>query len=141
MQQPRELLHRAVELGNDGPSLSPAESERLPAYALWHQHRDSIERLTALLQERQPPVLLAQHPLRHLSARLAGEDRPLEVAGHRLLVDPQRLRKEYLRNFQTFCSELRAQASAMQIDYHLMRTDEPVEKALGIYLTKRQSRR
>jgi len=29
----------------------------------------------------------------------------------------------------------------MQIDYHLMRTDEPVEKALGVYLTKRQSRR
>jgi uncharacterized protein (DUF58 family) len=67
--------------------------------------------------------------------------RNLEVAGHKLLVDPQRLRREYLKNFQSFCSELRAQASAMQIDYHLMRTDEPVEKALGIYLTKRQSRR
>ena len=27
--------------------------------------------------------------------------RNLEVAGHKLLVDPQRLRKEYLQNFQT----------------------------------------
>jgi hypothetical protein len=80
----RRLLHRAVELGNDAPTLSPAESERLPAYALWQEHRDSIERLAGLLQERQPPVLLAQHPLRHLSPRLAGEDRPLEVAGQRL---------------------------------------------------------
>jgi uncharacterized protein (DUF58 family) len=67
--------------------------------------------------------------------------RNLEVKGHRLLVDPQRLRKEYQKNFQTFCKQLRDQASQMQIDYHLMRTDEPVERALGIYLTKRQSRR
>jgi hypothetical protein len=29
----------------------------------------------------------------------------------------------------------------MMIDYHLLRTDEPVEKALGVYLTKRQRQR
>jgi uncharacterized protein (DUF58 family) len=67
--------------------------------------------------------------------------RNLEVAGHKLLVDPQQLRKEYLKNFQTFCKQLRDQAGQMQIDYHLLRTDEPVERALGIYLTKRQSRK
>jgi uncharacterized protein (DUF58 family) len=64
--------------------------------------------------------------------------RNLEVAGQKLLVDPQRLRKEYLKNFQAFCSELRDQARAMQVDYHLLRTDEPVDRALGAYLTKRQ---
>jgi len=37
-------------------------------------------------------------------------------------------------------TQLREQARQMQIDYHLLRTDEPVEKALGIYLTARQSR-
>jgi uncharacterized protein (DUF58 family) len=67
--------------------------------------------------------------------------RNLETPGHRLLVDPQRLRKEYLENFNNFCTQLRRQAGQMQIDYHQMRTDEPVEKALGIYLTKRQSRK
>jgi uncharacterized protein (DUF58 family) len=67
--------------------------------------------------------------------------RNLEVAGHKLLVDPQRLRKEYLKNFQEFCGQLRKQAGEMQIDYHLMRTDQPVEQALGIYLTKRQTRK
>ena len=36
--------------------------------------------------------------------------RNLEAAGHKLLVDPQRLRKEYLKNFQAFCKELRDQA-------------------------------
>jgi uncharacterized protein (DUF58 family) len=67
--------------------------------------------------------------------------RSLEAHGHRLLVDPGQLRREYLRNFNGFCKHLREQAGQMQIDYHLMRTDEPVEKALGIYLTRRQLRR
>jgi uncharacterized protein (DUF58 family) len=66
--------------------------------------------------------------------------RNLEVAGHKLLVDPQQLRKEYLKNFQAFCEQLRQQAGRMQIDYHRMRTDEPVDRALGYYLTSRQSR-
>jgi uncharacterized protein (DUF58 family) len=67
--------------------------------------------------------------------------RNLEAPNHKLLVDPRQLRKEYLQNFEAFCKELREQAGQMQIDYHLMRTDEPVERALGVYLTKRQSRR
>jgi uncharacterized protein (DUF58 family) len=67
--------------------------------------------------------------------------RNLEVAGDRLLVDPQRLRKEYLKNFHDFCRRLREQVQGIGVDYHLLRTDEPVERALGIYLTKRQSRR
>jgi len=28
----------------------------------------------------------------------------------------------------------------MRIDYHLLRTDEPVDRALGAYLTTRQRR-
>ena len=48
------------------------------------------------------------------------------------------MRREYLKNFESFCKQLREQAGGMQVDYHLMRTDEPVEKALGGYLTKRQ---
>ncbi len=67
--------------------------------------------------------------------------RNLEVAGHKLLVDPQRLRKEYLKNFQEFCTQLRKQAGEMQVDYHMVRTDQPVEQALGIYLTRRQTRK
>jgi spore germination protein YaaH len=33
--------------------------------------------------------------------------RDLEVAGNKRLVDPQRLRKEYLENFHKFCRQLR----------------------------------
>ena len=67
--------------------------------------------------------------------------RNLEVVGHKLLVDPQRLRKEYRKNFENFCKELREQAGKAHVDYHMLRTDEPVERALGLYLTKRQSRK
>jgi hypothetical protein len=66
--------------------------------------------------------------------------RSLEV-DHRLLVDPQRLRKEYLANFERFCTDLRDACGRTQVDYHLMRTDQPVERALGIYLSRRQRQR
>ena len=62
------------------------------------------------------------------------------MSGHRLLVDPGWLRKEYRKNFERFCNDLRDRAGQAQIDYHLMRTDEPVEPALGVYLSKRQHR-
>src|SRR5262245_36170150 len=65
--------------------------------------------------------------------------RSLETADRRLLVDPQRMRSEYLKKFQAFCDELRTETGRMQIDCHAMRTDEPVERALGIYLTKRRA--
>ena len=67
--------------------------------------------------------------------------RNLETAGHRLLVDPQQLRKAYRQNFDRFCKDLRDAAGRAHVDYHLVRTDEPVDRALGIYLTKRQRRR
>jgi uncharacterized protein (DUF58 family) len=67
--------------------------------------------------------------------------RSLENAGHQRLVDAQQLRKHYLESFQHYCAQLKGQCTQMQIDYHLMRTDEPVERALGIYLTKRHTRR
>ena len=67
--------------------------------------------------------------------------RNLEVPNHKLLVDPQRLRKEYLANFERFCKELRDAAGQCQVDYYLLRTDDPVERALGIYLTRRQRQR
>ena len=66
--------------------------------------------------------------------------RDLEVTGNRLLVDPQQLRKHYRENFDRFCKELRDAAGHARIDYYLLRTDESVDRALGIYLTKRQER-
>ena len=128
---------------------------------LWHQVAGRLKQrgLVVILSdcfEDTPALLRALQHLRHrrhevlLFHILAPEEiefpfkkwtqfRNLEVAGHKLLVDPQRLRKEYRHNFDTFCKELRDAAGKARVDYHQMRTDDPVERALGIYLTRRQS--
>jgi uncharacterized protein (DUF58 family) len=67
--------------------------------------------------------------------------RSLEVAADRQLVDPQQLRKEYLANFERFRRELRDACGKTQVDYHLLTTDQPVELALGHYLSRRQRQR
>jgi uncharacterized protein (DUF58 family) len=67
--------------------------------------------------------------------------RNLEMASHKVLVDPQALRKEYKKNFERFVKDLKDACGKSRVDYHLLRTDDPVEKALGIYLTKRQRRK
>lgn len=67
--------------------------------------------------------------------------RHLETPAQLKLVDPNVVREAYLKNFESFCQSLRINASNLQIDYHVMRTDEPVDRALGVYLMKRLARR
>jgi uncharacterized protein (DUF58 family) len=145
-------------------TLQQAQPEGETALApLWHQVADQLKQrgLVIILSdcfEQVPALLRALQHFRHkrhevlLFHILAPEEiefpfkkwtqfRNLEVANHKLLVDPNRLRKEYLANFGRFCKELREAAGKTQVDYHLMRTDEPVERALGIYLTRRQRQR
>lgn len=67
--------------------------------------------------------------------------RNLELANQLRMIDPSAVRSAYRQNFDAFCQTLRIQASNLQIDYHVMRTDEPVDRALGVYLMKRLARR
>ena len=76
------LLRRGIELrGEVGevPDLSPLERERLPDYATWWRHREQIASLAATVKEIRRDGILAKHPLRRLSPRLAHVDRPLEL--------------------------------------------------------------
>jgi len=129
---------------------------------LWHELANRVTRkgMIVILSDcfdKLPDLLLALRNLRHrrhdvlLLHVLAPEEidfpfrrmtqfRNLEQPGQRVLLDAAQLRQEYLKNFQAFCQELRTQARDMQIDYHLLRTDEPVERALGHYLAKRLAR-
>ncbi len=130
---------------------------------LWHQLAGQFTRrgLVVVLSDcfdKVPALLKALQHFRHqrhevlLFHILAPEEiefpftkwtqfRNLELSSQRLLVDPTWLRKEYRKNFEAFCTELRESAGKAQVDYHLMRTDQPIDRALGIYLSRRLARR
>jgi hypothetical protein len=74
----RGIVERLTALRQSLPELSPIEKERIPSYGQWCEHRDRLERLAAALAETQPEPVFARHPLKHLTTRLAGEERPLE---------------------------------------------------------------
>jgi uncharacterized protein (DUF58 family) len=153
----KHLLHLLHTLEQTQPggetSLAPLWhelAERLPRRGLIIILSDCFDRVGALLRalrhfrhQRHEVLLfhvLAPEEIEFPFQKLT-QFRNQEAVQHRLLVDPRQLRQEYLHNFQTFCQHLREQAGRMQVDYHRLRTDEPVDQALGVYLTKRQSRR
>jgi len=56
------------------------------------------------------------------------------------LADPRSLRQAYLREFGRFLSGLRAACRGLNIDYLLLRTDWPLDRALTQYLLTRSRR-
>jgi len=52
-------------------------------------------------------------------------------------VDPAALRRAYLHEFETFLKSVQAGCRSQQIDYQLMRTDTPLDRALSTYLAAR----
>jgi uncharacterized protein (DUF58 family) len=130
---------------------------------LWHQTAEQIRQrgLVVILSDCFGEVGELLRALQHLRHRkhevmvfhlLAPEElefpfsrmtqfRSLEAVADRQLVDPQRLRKEYLSNFERFRTALREACGKTQVDYHLLTTDQPVERALGLYLSRRQRQR
>jgi uncharacterized protein (DUF58 family) len=67
--------------------------------------------------------------------------RSLERDSHRILVDPHRLRKVYLKQFQAFQDELKAMSLGCGFDLLTVSTAEPFGRALGAYLDWRARRR
>lgn len=104
----------------------------------------SIAKALQHLRHRSHEVLLfhvlAPEEIEFPFSRLT-QFRSLELGVDKKLLDPRQLRKEYLKNFEAFCTELRRRTADLSIDYHLLRTDEPVDRALGIYLNRRLQRK
>jgi len=48
-------------------------------------------------------------------------------------------RARYLEHLQAFCRGIKEQCTALEMDYHLLRTDQPLELALIRYLEKRST--
>jgi uncharacterized protein (DUF58 family) len=152
---PKHLLNILTSLEKTQPggetSLAPIWHE----LADYHLKRRGMIIILSDFFDAIDPLLRALQHLRHRNQEvvllqvLAPEEvefpynritqfRNLEVAGNQLLVDPRRLREEYLQHFRQFCKEIKDRAGKLHVDYHLLRTDEPVDRALGIYLSRRQ---
>ena len=67
--------------------------------------------------------------------------RSLERAGHKLLVDPHRLRSIYREQYAAFEVELSKTCGNAGVDYVKLLTSDPYQKALGAYLTSRAQRK
>ncbi len=65
--------------------------------------------------------------------------RNLENLSHRELVDPARLRKEYLRQYNEFTQTLNKECGAAGIDCRRVSTREPLQQTLGLWLAERMS--
>jgi len=63
--------------------------------------------------------------------------RNLEIVSDERQVDVRRMREEYRKNFADHTEALRRATAELHIDYQMLRTDQPVERALGLYLTGR----
>ena len=152
---PKHLLQVLTTLEKTEPGGETAMAPLLHELAGHHLKRrglvfilsdffDKLEDLTKALQHlrhRNHEVVLlhvlAPEELDFPYKRLT-QFRNLEAHDNKLLVDTRRMREDYLRNFEKFRHDLKEQAGKLRVDYHLLKTDEPVDRALGIYLSRRQ---
>lgn len=63
----------------------------------------------------------------------------LEAQQERLLVDPLRLREEYLRQYNEFTRALQTECGAMGIDCRRVLTSDSLQQTLGSWLAERQA--
>lgn len=73
-------------------------------------------------------------PFQHATMFQGLEDMP------ELLADPPALREAYLAEFHRYQDELRQGCRSQQIDYQVLRTDEPLDRALAAWLSARAAR-
>ena len=104
---------------------------------------DKVEALTAALKRMRH----ARHEVILLQVVAPEEEtfpfrsptqfRSLEKSGHRMLVDPHRLRKIYVEQYREFCEALQKQCTGMGIDRLKITTADPYQKVLGAFLDSR----
>lgn len=65
--------------------------------------------------------------------------RSLENVDHRLLVDPIRLKKEYLRQYAEFSTGLEKMCGTMGISQRVLKTSDPIQTVVGTWLAERMA--
>ena len=152
---PKHLLRVLTTLEKTLPGGETAMAPLWHELAGHHLKRRGMVLILSDFFDQLDPLMKALQHLRHrnhevvLLQVLAPEEldfpfkrltqfRNLEGRDHKVLVDTRRLRDDYLKNFERFRSDLKERAGRLHVDYHLLRTDQPVDRALGIYLSRRQ---
>jgi len=107
---------------------------------------DSLESLKSVLQQ----VRKQQHDLLLIQVIAPEEEefpfekptlfQDLEGTGRRVLVDPHRLRRVYLEQFQTFQQGLREGAANAGCDLIQLKTTDSFQETIGMHLRNRQRR-
>ncbi|HEY2249553.1 MAG TPA: AAA domain-containing protein [Planctomycetaceae bacterium] len=72
------LLKQSTSLRPYHVTLSLADAERVPNYALWQAHADHISSFAEALRQIQPDGVFINHQLRLCSVNLVQEERPVE---------------------------------------------------------------
>jgi uncharacterized protein (DUF58 family) len=58
--------------------------------------------------------------------------------GAEVVVNADEYRPEYLKRVRAFCDRIRGECLKVEADYHMVRTDQPLDSALLAYLERRQ---
>jgi uncharacterized protein (DUF58 family) len=152
---PKHLLQVLTTLEKTTPGGETAMAPLWHELAGHHLKRRGMVLILSDFFDQLDPLMKALRHLRHRNHEvvllhvLAPEEldfpfkrltqfRSLESRDQKVLVDTRRLREDYLANFERFRGELKDRAGRLHVDYHLLRTDQPVDRALGIYLSRRQ---
>jgi len=61
-------------------------------------------------------------------------------SGEKIPVNADSFRSDYLKSFNDFCRRAELSCETLEIDYQRLRTDEPLDRALTIYLEERMAR-
>jgi uncharacterized protein (DUF58 family) len=152
---PKHLLRVLTSLEKTMPGGETAMAPLWHELAGHHLKRRGMVLILSDFFDQLDPLMKALQHLRHRNHEvvllhvLAPEEldfpfkrltqfRNLESRDQKVLVDTRRLRDDYLKNMERFRADLKERAGRLHVDYHLLRTDQPVDRALGIYLSRRQ---
>ncbi len=107
---------------------------------------DSVDRLESVLQRcrhaRHEVIVFRVAAPEEVEFPFSGptQFRSLENSHHSVLVDPARLRQEYLRQYSEFAEKLELICGNLETDYRAMTTADSFELVLGSWLDERMTR-
>jgi len=98
-----------------------------------------LELLRQLHAQRQEVILFQTLAPEELELPYTGEFIMEDCeSSAEVVVHADEFRREYQRRVAAFCDGIRQECLKLEVDYHRLRTDEPLDRALIAYLERRQ---